>query len=189
MRSIPVYKAIVTDDKEGIAKMSLVTTPAVQSDFLKFEKQESIKLSFDEDEHIVLGVALRCDFPIYRKTDKQEFYVMFDKDSIKNIYQKFMKNPNKVNLQHSKDIEDIYLIQSFIKDTEKGISPKGFEDIEDYSWFVGYKVDNLEVWDKIKKNELNGFSIEGLFTLIDTDIEFEEDDLENYVNELIKVYK
>jgi hypothetical protein len=100
-----------------------------------------------------------------------------------------MKNPNKVNLQHSKDIEDIYLIQSFIKDTEKGISPKGFEDIEDYSWFVGYKVDNLEVWDKIKKNELNGFSIEGLFTLIDTDIEFEEDDLENYVNELIKVYK
>jgi hypothetical protein len=38
MRSIPVYKAIVTDDEEGIAKMSLVTTPAVQSDFLKFEK-------------------------------------------------------------------------------------------------------------------------------------------------------
>ena len=176
LKTLPLFKIAVTQSTEGIDKMSLVAAPAVESDFLKFSKQQPIRLSVDEDQHIVLGVALRCDYPIYRRSASgQEFYVMFDAASIKTLYEKFMKNPNKVNLEHSVDTEGVYLIQSFIKNSEAGINPVGFEDIENGSWFTAYKVENEDVWQKIKTGELNGFSIEGLFTLLDTDIDIEQE--------------
>lgn len=194
LKTLPLFKIAVTQSTEGIDKMSLVAAPAVESDFLKFSKEQPIRLSVDEDQHIVLGVALRCDYPIYRRSASgQEFYVMFDTASIKTIYEKFMKNPNKVNLEHSVDTEGVYLIQSFIKNTESGINPVGFEDIENGSWFTAYKVENEDVWQKIKTGELNGFSIEGMFTLLDTDIDIEQefkkdnepDEMEALIDELL----
>lgn len=194
LKTLPLFKITIANDEEGIDKMSLVSAPAVESDFLKFSKQEQIRLSVDDEQHIVLGVALRCDYPIYRISQSgYEYYVMFDADTIRQIYEKFMKNPNKVNLEHSVDTEGVYLIQSFIKNSEAGINPVGFEDIENGSWFTAYKVDNADVWDKIKTGELNGFSIEGLFTLIDTDIDIEQefnkdnepDEMESLIDELL----
>lgn len=104
-----------------------------------------------------------------------------------------MRNPNKVNLEHSVDTEGVYLIQSFIKNSEAGINPVGFEDIENGSWFTAYKVENEDVWQKIKSGELNGFSIEGMFTLLDTDIDIEQefkkdnepDEMEALIDELL----
>lgn len=195
LKTLPLFKITIANDEEGIDKMSLVSAPAVESDFLKFSKQEQIRLSVDDDQHIVLGVALRCDYPIYRISPSgYEYYVMFDADTIRQIYEKFMKNPNKVNLEHSVDTEGVYLIQSFIKNSEAGINPVGFEDIENGSWFTAYKVDNTDVWNKIKTGELNGFSIEGLFTLLDTDIDIEQefkkdnepDEMESLIDELLR---
>lgn len=194
LKTLPLFKITIANDEEGIDKMSLVSAPAVESDFLKFSKQEQIHLSVDDDQHIVLGVALRCDYPIYRRTQGgYEYYVMFDADTIRQIYEKFMKNPNKVNLEHSVDTEGVYLIQSFIKNSEAGINPVGFEDIENGSWFTAYKVENEDVWQKIKTGELNGFSIEGLFTLLDTDFGIEQefkkdnepDEMEALIDELL----
>lgn len=195
LKTLPLFKITIANDEEGIDKMSLVSAPAVESDFLKFSKQEQIHLSVDDDQHIVLGVALRCDYPIYRRTQSgYEYYVMFDADTIRLIYEKFMKNPNKVNLEHSVDTEGVYLIQSFIKNSEAGINPVGFEDIENGSWLTAYKVENEDVWSKIKSGELNGFSIEGLFTLLDTDIDIEQefkkdnepDEMEALIDELLR---
>lgn len=196
LKTLPLFKITIANDEEGIDKMSLVSAPAVESDFLKFSKQEQIHLSVDDDQHIVLGVALRCDYPIYRISPSgDEYYIMFDAGAIRQIYEKFMKNPNKVNLEHSVDTEGVYLIQSFIKNSEAGINPVGFEDIENGSWFTAYKVDNTDVWNKIKSGELNGFSIEGLFTLIETDIDIEEefnsdhgdkDEMEALIDELLR---
>lgn len=68
LKTLPLFKIAVTQSTEGIDKMSLVAAPAVESDFLKFSKEQPIRLSVDEDQHIVLGVALRCDYPIYRRS-------------------------------------------------------------------------------------------------------------------------
>lgn len=165
MKKLPIYKILI-GEAEGIQKMSLVDTPAVESDFLKFEKQEEMKFSIDEEQHVVFGCALRCNYPIYRNSPVMgEYYVVFDADNINKMYEKFMCNPNKVNLQHQVDTNGVYLIQSFIKNTAKGINPVGFEDIEDFSWFCAYKVENEAVWEMVKKGEFNGFSIEGTFEL------------------------
>ena len=105
--------------------------------------------------------------------------------------ERFMKEGHKsVNLQHETDTDGVYLIQSFLKDTEKGINPAGFESIADGSWFVAYKIENEQVWEKVKNGEFNGFSVEGFFDLQKTEEEFskkdEKDEMETLIDELLK---
>ena len=171
---LPVFKVVI-DVTNGIDKMSLVTFPAVESDFIAMSKQQTrIAMSLDEEQHIVMGVALRCNYPIYRVSPSYgEYFVVFDKEAIRSAYEKFMHHPNRVNLQHRDDVEGVYLIQSYIKDAAAGIDPIQFKDIEDGSWIVCYKVENEEVWSQIKSGEFRGFSVEGWFDLQETDMEIE----------------
>jgi hypothetical protein len=56
------------------------------------------------------------------------------------------------------------MFESFIVDSERGIQAmKGFEDAPQGSWFGSFKVENEEVWNKIKSGEFKGFSVEGIF--------------------------
>lgn len=181
MKKIPVYN-IVINKGDGISKMSLVDYPAVESDFLKFEKDEKKMLfSMDEEQHIVFGCALRADYPIYRNNKGFEYFVVFSSDVIKELYENFMIDglQNDVNLQHTEDTDGVFLIQSMIKDTKKGICPTGFEDIADGSWFVAYKINNEEVWEGVKRGEFNGFSVEAY-------LDFEERTDEDDLNDLMK---
>lgn len=183
MNKAPLYK-IKLGNADGIKKMSLVEYPAVESNFLAFDKQTPTeqKFSVNDEQHIVYGVALRANYPIYRYTPGiGEYYVVFDKDSITELYEDFMINgrENYINLNHNIDTDGVYLIQSFIKDSKTGINPVGFEDIEDGSWLVAYKVLNDEVWAKVKAGDFNGFSIEGDFILEDID------DLDELLNEIL----
>lgn len=159
---LPIYN-IILNEEEGLTAMSLVQNPAIESSFIAFSEQHKLNFSVDEDEHIVMGCALRADFPIYRYSPNMgEYYVIFSKDVIKQLYEKFMidSNFNKINLNHSTDTNSVHLIQSFLKDTKHGLNPLGFEEINDGSWFVAYKVLNEDVWNKIKSGEINGFSVE-----------------------------
>ena len=192
MKRIPIYN-IILGESCGIKKMSLVEFPAVESYFIAFEKQqEEIKFAYDEQQHIVFGCALRADFPIYRYSERLgEYYVTFSAQTIKELYERFMKEGHKsVNLQHETDTDGVYLIQSFLKDTDKGINPAGFESIADGSWFCAYKIENEQVWEKVKNGEFNGFSVEGFFDLQKTEEEFskkdEKDELDEIIDEMLK---
>jgi len=185
---LPIFN-IVLGNSEGLTKMSLVEYPAVESDFLAFEKQEALKFSVDEEQHIVFGCALRADFPIYREDARLgEYYVVFSKDTIKELYEKFMRDEHykDVNLEHSKNTNGVYLIQSFIKNTNKGINPVGFENVEDGSWFTAYKVENEDVWKEVKDGKFKGFSVE-MFGELEPIIEKpEEKDILDEIFEYLK---
>ena len=94
---------------------------------------------------------------------------MFDKQSIFNIVKKYFRqgNSKQVNMMHDSDkmANGVYLIESFIIDSERGIStPKGFEKMSEGSWFGTFKVDNDKIWqDYIKSGVFKGFSVEGNF--------------------------
>lgn len=184
MNRLPIFN-IVLGDAEGIQVMSLVEYPAVESNFLAFSEQKEMKFSVNEDEHIVFGCALRADYPIYRLDRRGEYYVVFTKEVIKQLYEKFLTENlmNNVNLNHDKDTTGVYLIQSMIKDTDKGINPIGFEDCADGSWFCAYKVTNEEVWTEIKQGKFNGFSVE-VFCDLERHIEEEQDLIDEILNEI-----
>jgi len=94
--------------------------------------------------------------------------VIFDKAAIRSIVEKFsakgyMKNFNLFHNEQAQ-VSDVTIFNSFISDSELGISPlKGFEDIADGSWFISAKVNNDDVWEKVKAGQIKGFSVEGLF--------------------------
>lgn len=169
INNLPLYELMFDDNDStlGCSKISLVEYPAVEEFFLKFSKDDKEKEheSFyfkDDSKHIVTGIAMRADYPIYRNQDGQEFYVQFSKDTIDKMMQKFMKEQRQfdISLDHNHDISDCYLIESFIINKDRGICPNEFLDVEDGSWIISVKIENQDVWNKICSGELKGFSIE-----------------------------
>ena len=169
INNLPLYELMFDDNDStlGCSKISLVENPAVEEFFLKFSKdvEEKEHRSFyfkDDSKHIVTGIAMRADYPIYRNQDGQEFYVQFSKDTIDKMMQKFMKEQRlfDISLDHNQDVRDCYLIESFIINKERGICPNEFSDVEDGSWIISVKIENKDVWDKICSGEVKGFSIE-----------------------------
>lgn len=178
------YIDINEDDNTGLDAISLVSTPAVEIDFLCFEKEDSVEISFsaNEDKHIISGIALRADFPIYRRNGDYEYYVVFTKEIIRKIVNKYAKNGlfNSVNLQHN-DLNftnKAIMIESYIIDKERGICPTEFSDIEDGSWYVSFHIEDEMLWKEIKDgNILKGFSVQGLFNLIEDSVTNAEEKL------------
>ena len=185
-----VYKVIINDET-GCEKVSLVTYPAVEVDFLAFDsdkEKNKMKLSFSNDEEReVWGVAMLADTPIYRRNGDYEYYVVFDRDNIKKMVLKYFKEQreSQINLQHKDDVNDVTIFESVI--TSNRVQIKDFEYVPEGSWIIGMKVENDEVWNAIKKGEYRGFSIEGLFDfeLIPEQTKKEKDEELDFLNKLV----
>lgn len=167
---LPVYKILVNeDDQTGVDYISLVDKPAIQKDFLAFDSRAKFAIQ-SEEKRIVTGAAMIADLPIYRfDSERGEYYVIFDKETIWTIAKKFARKGyyNNVNTDHADPVNDgVYMIESYFTNKERGIMPpKGFEDVADGSWFVTYLIDNEEIWNKVKDGTWNGFSVEGIFDM------------------------
>lgn len=180
MKKLPIFEAKITDENLGMYTISFVDYPAVESDWLSFDKQkETVKFSVEnEEQRIVMGVVMRADYLIYRRTESgYEYYITYSPDTIRLMARKYLKDgfQNNVDLQHDGNLIDgVEMEEMFIKDSENGISPKGFEDISDGSLFARFKVVNDDVWNEIKEGKYNGFSLEGYFEVEEQDPEQQE---------------
>jgi hypothetical protein len=169
---LPIYQLDISDDLESESEVNfvaLVDKPAIERNFLKFKEARNNFAIQNEDRRIVSGALMLADTPIYRNDQQGEYYVIFTKETIEKIAQKFFKKgyQSNVNLMHNENmaLEGVTLYESFIVDSDRGISAlKGFEDAPQGSWFGSFIVDNDEVWNKIKSGEFKGFSVEGLFS-------------------------
>lgn len=167
-KGLPVYNITVDfDTDEGLQLVSLVEDPAVIESFLKFSDEQPVKLIFasNEEQHIISGISLLADTPIYRCDEfNNGYYVVFTKETIKQLVEKYNKE-NKTNitsLQHNgQPISDCIMIESYFIDKQRGVCPNEFSHCPDGSWITSYKVTNDELWNEIKTSgQLNGFSVE-----------------------------
>lgn len=168
---LPIYQLEISDDLNDGAEVdfvALVDRPAIERNFLKFKEAKTNFAIQSEEKQIVSGALMLADTPIYRNDSNGEYYVTFTKSTIEKIAQKFFKKgyQSNVNLMHDgdKQVDGVTMFESFIVDSERGIQAmKGFEDAPEGSWFGSFKVENEEVWSKIKSGEFKGFSVEGIF--------------------------
>lgn len=197
MEKLNVFYIDINDnDESGMDGISLVNKGAVDVDFLCFSEEEKqpIHLNFyEEDKHIITGVVARADYPIYRCKGDLEYYVVFTKDVIKKLVKKYSKQGlfNQVNLDHNdySFVKDVYMIESYIVDKERGIHPKEFADIEDGSWICSFYVEDDTLWGAIKENKtFNAFSLQGLFHLLpETNVKCNsEDDFDTWIEGYLK---
>ena len=185
-KGLPLYRAEidVDDTTTGMFVISLVDSPATMSDFMAFnEDKKLMTYNVESDEkRQVFGLVMAADMPIYRRDDNGfEYYITYSKETIALMAEKYLKMSlqNNVDTQHSFELEDgIFMNQLFVKDTEKGVSPKGYEDYKDGSLFAQFHIANDSVWEEVKKGTYKGFSLAGVFN-VEPKEETKEDDKNN----------
>ena len=171
INGLPVMSATVTDEEDGMLRISLVDWPAVESDFRTFHKDTpkaqapGMYRVVNEERRIVYGVVMRADFPIYRYDEHNgEYFIVFSAETVRTLAEKYLAEgrQNNVNVMHlaGSDVEGVRMVQFFLKDVAAGVNPAGFECIEDGSLFAEFHVENDEVWKAIKEGTYRGFSIE-----------------------------
>lgn len=173
---LPLWEAKIDmgDAETGMFCVSLVDEPATESNFLAFNKDKKlITYSIqDEEQRKVFGLIMAADMPIYRiGNGGYEYYIVYSRETLADMMEKYFAQgfQNNVDTMHNFELEDgITLTQMFVKDTEKGVNPKGFEEYADGSVFAEYKIHNDEVWESIKNGEYKGFSLAGYFTIEET---------------------
>ena len=160
---------LVLDDNEesGIEAISIVESPAIESDFIAL-KSDQIKLAeVDKEKKILMGPLLIPNKPIYRKTEGEEYYIYFSKETVLKASQRYLTNGYQSNstLEHSSNLQGLTLVESWLVEDEiHDKSRKYGMDVPLGTWMGTVKVDNNEVWDSyVKTGLVKGFSIEGFF--------------------------
>lgn len=155
------------DDVMGeLKRISLVSVPAIEEEFLLFSKELSFA-TIDEEKRIVTGPAMRPDIHIPRKDDAGElYYGFFSQDTVRKAAELFFKknsNANKTNLEHEFEVDGVYVYESWIVEDPNVDKAKalGFTDVRKGDWWVSMKIENDVVWQNyLKTGLIRGFSVE-----------------------------
>ena len=164
-----IVELILDEEQEesGIEAISIVESPAIESDFVAL-KTEEIKLAeIDKEKRILLGALLIPNKPIYRTGSEGDYYIFFSKDTISKASQMYLRNgyQNNSTLEHSKDLKGLTLVESWIVEDEvQDKSRKYGLNVPVGTWMGAVKVNNDEIWNEyVRTNKVKGFSIEGYF--------------------------
>ena len=164
-----IVELILDEEQEegGIEAISIVESPAIESDFVALRAEEVKLAEVDKDKKILLGALLIPNKPIYRKGEEGDYYIFFSKDTIVKASQMYLKNgyQNSTTLEHAQALKGLTLVESWIVESEtQDKSRKYGLDVPVGTWMGAVKVNNNEIWDEyVKTNKVKGFSIEGYF--------------------------
>ena len=174
-----LYELIIDEQNEffGVDAMSLVSNPAIQSDFIALgDEKRTLLAEVSSDKQILMGAALIPNKPIFRKGKEEDFYVFFSEETIAKTAEVFFKksNQNNATLEHDIALEGMTIFESWIVDNPEMDKSKQYGlDVPKGTWMVSMKVDDKNIWDNYVKNDkVFGFSIEGHFANVlrkDTD--------------------
>tara|TARA_R110001599_G_scaffold222508_2_gene421604 strand:- start:1488 stop:2102 length:615 start_codon:yes stop_codon:yes gene_type:complete len=184
------------DDKDqdnALDIISFVSAPAIESDFMSFkEAKEGFAFkATDEDKRIVTGAAMMPNKEIVRMdAEDKPYFVYFTEETIEKCQEIFAKygKTKSTNFEHSTGMRDVTVVESWIvtDPANDKSNALGFSDIPKGSWFVSYKIDNDELWAKVKSGDVKGFSIEGVFSK--NIVEMSKDDSDNTDNKLDNIF-
>ena len=171
MESTKITELVISDENEelSIDAISLVTSPAIEVDFV-FLKKAKNNLTFskvDEEKRMLISPALIPNKSIFRydpNTDS-EYYVWFSKSTVRRASELYLKHNNhhKATYQHQDRVAGVLTVESWIKEGKQDKSNLYGFDLPVGTWFVKMKIENDELWERVKSGELKGLSIEGYF--------------------------
>ena len=161
------------DDKDqdnALDMISFVSAPAIEKDFMHFKEQkEKFEFKSNEEKRIVTGAAMIPNQEIIRMdAEDKPYFVYFTEETIEKAQEVFAKygKTKSTNFEHKTGMRDVTVVESWIvtDPSNDKSNALGFSDIPKGSWMVSYKVDNDDLWAKVKAGEVKGFSIEGVFS-------------------------
>lgn len=131
--------------------------------------QRYISFKTDKDRQLLYGPFLIPNMLIYRFDEKMgEYYVRFSKEQIEKIATKFNEDLNNknINFMHTEAKVEAFVAENWIIDGEQDKSKNLLFDLPEGTWFGAVKVKDADFWkDKVKSDEVKGFSVEILADL------------------------
>ena len=188
---------LIIDDKDetsGIDAVSVVSSPAIEENFIALNKHEVELKKIDEEKRLLMGAALIPNKQIYRVNDKkEEYYIFFSEQTVRKASELFLKrsNQNNATYEHKNKLSGMSVVESWIiEDTKQDKSAKyGFE-LPVGTWMISMKVDNDEVWNDVKEGKVKGFSIEGYFAdKLEMSLKEEKSEDEKLIEAIIDIIK
>lgn len=153
---------------QGVYAVSVVEHPAIEEDWVALNKHFVELKEVDDEKRILMGAALIPDKQILRLNEKtkEEYYIFFSKDTIRKASELFFKRNKQSNAtyEHMKEVQGMTVVESWIIEDEKTDKSRLYNfELPVGTWMISMKVDNEDVWQKVKAGEVKGFSIEGYF--------------------------
>ena len=186
-----IVELVINEDSEGVSAVSVVDKPAIEENFIALSKHEVELKEINPEKRILMGAALVPNKQIYRKVKDKEFYIFFSEETVRKASELFLKNGNQSNAteQHEKQIKGMTVVETWLVENPKNDKANhyGF-DVPQGTWMLSVKVDNDDVWSKVKSGELKGFSIEGHFAdKVEMSIQHDpNEELINKIKDLLK---
>jgi hypothetical protein len=165
-----IYELVIEDENiDEVFAISLVESPAIESNFVFFDKEIVKFASVDNEKRLVMGPILIPDKFILRIDGNGVPYsVFFKSDTIKKLSEKYLENKytDKATLEHNGKIEGVSLVESWIVESRtKDKSAIYNLSLPPGTWMGTFKINNDDIWnDYVKTGAVKGFSIEGLFS-------------------------
>ena len=180
-----LFELIIGDNEFGeeideVFKISLVETPAIESNFVFFDKEEMQFARVDDEKRMVMGPILIPNKNILRVDGAGNAYeVFFSRETVAKLAQNYLKQKytDQANIEHETDVDGVTLVESWVVESaEKDKSKLYGLTVPVGAWMGTFHIENEKVWDEyVKTGKVKGFSIEGLFTHLDkTEQEFGE---------------
>jgi hypothetical protein len=164
-----IYELVIEDENvDEVFAISLVEEPAIESNFVFFDKEKVQFAALSDEKRLVMGPILIPDKQILRVDGQgKPYHVFFKPETIKRLSEMYLKKKytDKSTLEHDKKINGVTLVESWIKESvTKDKSALYNLNVPVGTWMGTFKIDNDEIWnDYVKTGEVKGFSIEGLF--------------------------
>jgi hypothetical protein len=150
----------------GVHAISVVEDPAIGVDFVALSDEKRYVTLASEERKMLYGALLIPDQLIYRYDETQgEYYVKYSKETIEKIAHNYFKQNlhHNATLEHEAPVVGLTLVESWLIEGENDKSKEFGFSLPVGTWFGGMKVENDEVWNKVKSGEVKAFSIEGMF--------------------------
>ena len=169
MAKMEIIELLIDENKieSGINAVSVVESPAIEENFVALKKHEVELKEVDGEKRILMGAALVPNKQIYRKNGDKEFYIYFSEETVRKASELFLMraNQNNATLEHEKKmLEGMSVVESWIIEDEKTDKSRLYNfNLPKGTWMISMKVNNDEIWNKVKAGEVKGFSIEGYF--------------------------
>jgi len=166
-KEIIVVEWTLDDILGELKRISLVSEPAIQADFMLFSDTEIKFKAIDDKRRILTGPAMRPNIKIKRYNDLGElYYGIFTEDVVRQAAEMFFKkgsNTNQTSLEHEFIIDGVFVFESWLVENPQMDKSKelGFTGVKKGDWFVSMKVDNEAVWNNyLKTGIIRGYSVE-----------------------------
>ena len=167
-----IVELVVDHENEALAidAISLVSSPAIETDFVYFNATENnlTLAKINEEKRLLVSPALIPYKQIYRYDANKDrnYYVYFTAETVRKAAEAYIKhqNTNSATVQHEEKVTGVHTVESWIVENSKTDKSNlyGYE-LPVGTWFVTMRVNNDDVWQRIKDGELKGLSIEGYF--------------------------